>query len=902
MILCYSPSLFHIESSVEYITYTLLGLNHHPHKINHINNQSTKLNVSMSQNLEIYIKSELNVASNQSRLISLRRLTIPIYPNPQSLKKPFSLILNNTLFDTCTTPEEHEMHEFIPYTGSEDDVNTVQLSEMYMPDHTIINQKPLSATTSFPHRHNLSMHRTLTHLKNKIKPHRAVKKTDDYEKNHGFLVVEDIDSDLVLLSDDSFDQQATQHAQPCVQVNDLKFDSNQIQCDAAFAGLCNLSSFAVSQSMLGAARILDDDTDGFDWQATRASDECTAPEADLLNLSNVQLSEAIVTSPSSTNSSHHQYSDVDRSLLSDTEYVEAQRLDLERLTMLEVRLVQTRRDLETDLETDLEFNDLFNQAFQTNLNLKKELQELKQDYDHIYSTWSCKQCSCDNEPYHITQLDIIMSSATNDTTNQNSDKLPVQESIDSPHIENRTFWNDPAGNRISFEDAPQLEYDEHDINLIADREVDDYGIEYDPSSITVDESSRSHRALKGHITSDGIIDDDFEKELGYQAEVVHDTEDPDYSLIKKIAEYGIVELCGEDRFGRKTIICSACRLPHENVIRNSEFQTVDKFYDCLLKYILKTFDQYADMDYVIIYFHYGLHSHNRPSYTWLLKAYMNIDRKYKKNLKALYVVHPTTWIKFLWPFLRSIISVKFSSKLIYIKRIGQLTEYVHLENIKIPSEVKSIDPLVPIPIPPQETKPTTKFNVSLQFILGHEQGETIPLVVRQTVDFVKNYGLNEPGVFRRAAPVTLIKQIQERYNEGQPVAFQQYGDVHLAACVLKTFLRNLTEPLLTYKLYPELIGLSGTLKRQHQIAVIQDLIIQKLPQQNYNVLKYLIEFLNLVSIYSDTNLMTTTNLSIVFGPNLAWSDDMQMNTLANISSINAVTETLIAHYTELFLK
>ncbi len=64
---------------------------------------------------------------------------------------------------------------------------------------------------------------------------------------------------------------------------------------------------------------------------------------------------------------------------------------------------------------------------------------------------------------------------------------------------------------------------------------------------------------------------------------LHDTEDPDYNLIKIISDYGIVELCGEDKFGRKTIICSACRLPHENLIKNSDFKTVEKFYDCLLK-------------------------------------------------------------------------------------------------------------------------------------------------------------------------------------------------------------------------------------------------------------------------------------------------------------------------------
>ncbi len=34
------------------------------------------------------------------------------------------------------------------------------------------------------------------------------------------------------------------------------------------------------------------------------------------------------------------------------------------------------------------------------------------------------------------------------------------------------------------------------------------------------------------------------------------------------------------------------------------------------------------MDYVVVYFHHGLHSYNRPSYGWLINAYRTIDRKY----------------------------------------------------------------------------------------------------------------------------------------------------------------------------------------------------------------------------------------------------------------------------------
>jgi Rho GTPase-activating protein 1 len=108
---------------------------------------------------------------------------------------------------------------------------------------------------------------------------------------------------------------------------------------------------------------------------------------------------------------------------------------------------------------------------------------------------------------------------------------------------------------------------------------------------------------------------------------LHESDDVDHHLFQKVEEYKIVECRGDDKFGRKVIVCSACRLPHEDVIKNSEFKTVDKFYECLLKYILRTFDRYVDMDYVIIYFHHGLRSYNRPSYGWLMKAYVKIDRR-----------------------------------------------------------------------------------------------------------------------------------------------------------------------------------------------------------------------------------------------------------------------------------
>lgn len=41
---------------------------------------------------------------------------------------------------------------------------------------------------------------------------------------------------------------------------------------------------------------------------------------------------------------------------------------------------------------------------------------------------------------------------------------------------------------------------------------------------------------------------------------------------------------------------------------------------------------------------------------------------------------------------------------------------------------------------------------------------------------------------------------------GEEVSFSQMEDVHLAAVILKTFLRELPEPLLTYHLYNDIVN------------------------------------------------------------------------------------------------
>lgn len=46
------------------------------------------------------------------------------------------------------------------------------------------------------------------------------------------------------------------------------------------------------------------------------------------------------------------------------------------------------------------------------------------------------------------------------------------------------------------------------------------------------------------------------------------------------------------------------------------------------RYLKFTLDQYVEMDYILVYFHYGLKNSNKPSLKWLREAYGEFDRKY----------------------------------------------------------------------------------------------------------------------------------------------------------------------------------------------------------------------------------------------------------------------------------
>uniref|UniRef100_A0A8C0PHG8 Rho GTPase activating protein 1 n=1 Tax=Canis lupus familiaris TaxID=9615 RepID=A0A8C0PHG8_CANLF len=352
-------------------------------------------------------------------------------------------------------------------------------------------------------------------------------------------------------------------------------------------------------------------------------------------------------------------------------------------------------------------------------------------------------------------------------------------------------------------------------------------------------------------------------------------DDPYYD----IARHQIVEVAGDDKYGRKIIVFSACRMPPSHQLDHSK----------LLGYLKHTLDQYVESDYTLLYLHHGLTSDNKPSLSWLRDAYREFDRKYKKNIKALYIVHPTMFIKTLLILFKPIISTVSVGLLILPSAPPRYDDFL--------KSTQKSPATAPKPMPPRPPLPNQQFGVSLQHLQEkNPEQDPIPLVLRETIAYLQAHALTTEGIFRRSANTQVVREVQQKYNMGLPVDFDQYNDLHLPAVILKTFLRELPEPLLTFDLYPHVVGFLNIDESQRVEATLQ--VLRTLPEENYQVLRFL-TCLPGISAQSELNKMTNTNLAVVFGPNLLWAKDAAI-TLKAINPINTFTKFLLDHQGELF--
>ncbi|XP_021252462.1 protein FAM13A isoform X5 [Numida meleagris] len=186
--------------------------------------------------------------------------------------------------------------------------------------------------------------------------------------------------------------------------------------------------------------------------------------------------------------------------------------------------------------------------------------------------------------------------------------------------------------------------------------------------------------------------------------------------------------------------------------------------------------------------------------------------------------------------------------------------------VRLKEDMKKIASL-PLNKQKDATRPKV-FGVSLLEL--QQQGLSkngIPIVVWNIVEYLTQHGMTQEGLFRVNGSMKMVEQLRLQYERGEEVELVKDGDVHSAASLLKLFLRELPDGIITSALHSKFIQLYQDGRNEVQKESNLKELLKELPDAHYCLLKYLCQFLIKVAEHHVENKMNLCNLATVFGPN-----------------------------------
>ncbi|XP_074529164.1 rho GTPase-activating protein 42 [Halichoeres trimaculatus] len=175
--------------------------------------------------------------------------------------------------------------------------------------------------------------------------------------------------------------------------------------------------------------------------------------------------------------------------------------------------------------------------------------------------------------------------------------------------------------------------------------------------------------------------------------------------------------------------------------------------------------------------------------------------------------------------------------------------------------------------------------------------------VKKCIELVETRGITTLGLYRTGGVNSKVQRLMTSvFASTAPADMQLDGDAWDNKTItsgLKNYFRCLAEPLLTYRLHKEFIKAAKYDDQKYRVRAIHALV-HKLPEKNRLMLDLLTNHLFKVSSHSDQNLMTVSNLGMIFGPTLMRSQEETVAAMMNIKFQNIVVEIIIENHDKIF--
>ncbi|XP_077175212.1 rho GTPase-activating protein 11A [Paroedura picta] len=174
---------------------------------------------------------------------------------------------------------------------------------------------------------------------------------------------------------------------------------------------------------------------------------------------------------------------------------------------------------------------------------------------------------------------------------------------------------------------------------------------------------------------------------------------------------------------------------------------------------------------------------------------------------------------------------------------------------------------------------------------------SIPCFLVEACEYLEEH-IHTEGLFRKSGSFVRLKALKNKLDQGEKcLSTAQPCDV---AGLLKQFFRELPEPILPSDLQEALIKAQQLSCEEKNSATV--LISCLMTDRMVDTLRYFFSFLKNVSLRAAENKMDSSNLAVIFAPNLLQSSDadkISAHTERKLRLQAAVVQTLIDHAEEI---
>ncbi|XP_031459871.1 unconventional myosin-IXb isoform X4 [Phasianus colchicus] len=171
---------------------------------------------------------------------------------------------------------------------------------------------------------------------------------------------------------------------------------------------------------------------------------------------------------------------------------------------------------------------------------------------------------------------------------------------------------------------------------------------------------------------------------------------------------------------------------------------------------------------------------------------------------------------------------------------------------------------------------------------------SVPIVMEKLLEHVEMHGLYTEGIYRKSGSANRMKELKQLLQaDPNSVKLENYP-IHTITGILKQWLRELPDPLMTSAQYGDFLRAVELPEKQEQLCAIYS-VLEQLPQANHDTLERLIFHLVKVALIEDVNRMSPNALAIVFAPCLLRCPDTSdpLTSMKDVSKTTMCVEMLI---------